>query len=203
MTDAERDEERWDDARDLFLKLGAECYIAARFAAAARLLLVVGNLYHHAVEKFLKAYLCRTHSLKDIKNSLRHDLPKLWQALKDAVEKAEEGGVAKYGLDRWGGTVDKLHRFERLRYPDNVLSEGAAITVLQGRPEDTPAPSGSGRVKDYDLFVGEIDDLVALIFEVAGVNPAFLFGGLNQAAKLAISENNTVWPRWFPDCLRD
>jgi hypothetical protein len=46
-----------------FMKLGVQYYAAAR---AIQLLPVTGNLYHHALEMFLKAGLSRKYSLAEL-----------------------------------------------------------------------------------------------------------------------------------------
>jgi hypothetical protein len=53
MTDAERREKNDEE----LMKLGVQYYVAARSAAlvGATLMPVCGNLYHHALEMFLKA----------------------------------------------------------------------------------------------------------------------------------------------------
>jgi len=65
MTDAERREKI--DAE--FMRLGVQYYVAARSAAlvGATLMPVCGNLYHHALEMFLKAGLSRKYSLAELK----------------------------------------------------------------------------------------------------------------------------------------
>src|SRR5216683_7273147 len=69
-------------AKDWFFDLGMQYYIAARLSAVlVGLMPVCGNLYHHAVEMFLKAGLSRNNSQRDLanRNKFGHCLPKLWE----------------------------------------------------------------------------------------------------------------------------
>jgi hypothetical protein len=51
------------DAIDAFFKTGSQYYIAGRFAAFAWFHPVAGNLFHHAIEMYLKGALSKTKSL--------------------------------------------------------------------------------------------------------------------------------------------
>jgi hypothetical protein len=53
-------------------------------AVLVGLMPVCGNLYHHAVELFLKAGLSRKYSMRDLANRHKfgHCLPKIWEAFK-------------------------------------------------------------------------------------------------------------------------
>ena len=68
-----------------FLNLGIQYYAAARSAVLAGLLPVFGNLYHHAIEAFLKARLSQKFTLKQLKDEKQgagHKLPLLWNSFK-------------------------------------------------------------------------------------------------------------------------
>jgi hypothetical protein len=69
------------DAIDAFFKTGSQYYIAGRFAAFAWLHPVAGNLFHHAIEMYLKGALSKTKSLSDLRK-LSHDLLSGWAAFK-------------------------------------------------------------------------------------------------------------------------
>jgi hypothetical protein len=60
-------------------------YVTARSSAVlTKLMPLCGNLYHHAVEMFLKAGLSRNpeYSLDVLKNKFKHRLPKFWGAFR-------------------------------------------------------------------------------------------------------------------------
>ncbi len=175
-----------------FLNLGVQYYVAARCAALAGLPSVCGNLYHHAIEMLVKARLSQTRTLEVLsQRDFGHNLKALWTAFK-----AEFPGA---GLEQFDDTVVTLHRFERLRYPDAIIQEGAAVQVMWalGTVSSsyglgiTPPPT-------YRIVVTEIDYLVARIFEVSSYNPAFFTGPLRQYGHDAISRDNPVGDVWFP-----
>ena len=69
------------DSPDGFMRLGAEYYLAGRFAFLQRCR-ISANLFHHSVELFLKYDL-----LTDVPEAARrkygHDLDRLWADFKD------------------------------------------------------------------------------------------------------------------------
>ena len=67
------DQERNMDPIDEFFKTDSQYYIGGRFAAFAWFHPVVGNLFHHAIEMYLKGALSKTRSLSELKR-LYHDL---------------------------------------------------------------------------------------------------------------------------------
>jgi hypothetical protein len=64
--------ERWErmaaTADEHFLSLGIQYYAAARLAVLAELSPVFGNLYHHAIEAFLKAQLSQKFHSKSLRS---------------------------------------------------------------------------------------------------------------------------------------
>jgi hypothetical protein len=117
-----------------FLRLGMQYYVAARSAAIAGLIPVCGNLFHHTIEMFLKASLSQTKSLKELKD-LKHGLKPLWHAFK------AEFSTAK--LEEFDKLIEELDAFERIRYPDNVISDGAAMHLGWEQGDSTSATSSS------------------------------------------------------------
>jgi hypothetical protein len=84
-SDAEIKARDAEAAEDWFFDLAMQYYIAARVSAVlVGLMPVCGNLYHHAVELFLKAGLSRKYSMRDLANRHKfgHCLPKIWAAFK-------------------------------------------------------------------------------------------------------------------------
>ena len=166
-----------------FFSTATHYYIAGRFAAFAGLAPVVGNLLHHAIEMYLKGGLSKTKSLAELKK-LRHDLPAVWSEFKAQFKQP--------ALAQFDTLVCALHAFEELRYPDSVLAKGMCCTVSIKRPSSGATGSGAGGAPpQYDLCIEEIDRLVANIFGVASVNPAFFTAGLNNSAKQYLNEGNT------------
>jgi len=54
------------------LGFGFQYYIVARCGVRAHLLPVTGNLFHHAIEMFLKARLSQSMSSKEMKKQFSH-----------------------------------------------------------------------------------------------------------------------------------
>ncbi len=171
-----------------FLNLGIQYYVAGRSAALARLYPVAANLYHHAIEMLLKARLCHSHTLQELRRPpFRHCLQGSWAAFT-----SEFPGV---GLGQFDDTITALDAFENLRYPDNVIQEGAAIHA-QWQPCDVTG-SEVGTTPCYILVITDLDRLVARIFEVSSRNPRFYTGGMNEYARNAILHHNPACGGWF------
>ena len=171
-----------------FLKLAVQYYIAARSAALAGLMPVSGNLYHHAIEMFLKAQLSQAKSLEVLKNRLGHDLSALWQSFK--------GDFLTISFEQFNDTIASLCPFENIRYPENMIKEGAQMAIIWNK---SPFLTGSlleSRVPRYEICVNDIDLLVARIFEVCSKNPLFFMATLNEYGRNAILHKNPASDTW-------
>jgi hypothetical protein len=84
---------------------------------------VCGNLYHHALEMFLKAGLSRRHSLKSLasKKNSGHKLIDIWNAFKADFPSPE--------LLRFDTTIADIDDFEEIRYPDKIFKNGAQMMI--------------------------------------------------------------------------
>ena len=167
-----------------FLHLGMQYYVAARSAALAGLIPVCDNLFHHAIEMFLKARLSRAQSLKNLKDSLGHKLKPLWDTFKAEFRSAK--------LEEFDKLVDELAAFERIRYPDNVIAEGAAMHLDWGEGD-----SVGNDATTYRGVVSSVDRLVVRIFELSSKNPLFFTATLNPYARNALSPHNPVLDSLF------
>jgi hypothetical protein len=159
-------------AKERFFDSGIQYYVAARYAAFAHLAPVCGNLFHHAVEMFIKGGLARL-GLAALKR-LGHALPGQWKAFKD-------GDAA---LDRFDTVIAELDRFDLIRYPDRVLADGMQSFIELDAPKPGVPPSTSTMKEPvYRLSVEEIDSLVKAIFDKASVNPPFFTNRFNADAR--------------------
>ena len=152
---------------DHLLRYGAQYDGAARTAFHDRYFAVCGNIFHHAIEMFLKAELSRDHSLNQLRKCFGHDLPKLWIEFKRRFPTAK--------LQEFDDTIKLLHEFEELRYPDSQLAKGAHI-VMRNEPRrivDTPASLPP--VPTYELTLTAIDTLVGTIFQLMQRDPKWYF----------------------------
>jgi hypothetical protein len=145
-------------AEDRFFDLGMQYYIAARLSAVlVGLMPVCGNLYHHAVEMFLKAGLSRKYSMRDLanRNKFGHCLPKIWEAF--------TADFASPALRQFDTVITNLQKWDEIRYPDKVLREGAAMSVEWVEKTSHTSPSSPPR---YEVNGTAIDNFVKTIFEV-------------------------------------
>jgi hypothetical protein len=173
------------DAIDEFFKIGSQYYIAARFAAFAWFHPVVGNLFHHAIEMYLKGALSKTKNLSDLRK-LSHNLPRIWSAFKVQANDP--------ALDRFGAVITGLHDYEELRYPDSVLTKGmeSAIHIVRSSPSTMGAATGATSLPHYQICVQDIDELTDVIFAAASRNPKAYLLMLNKTAREFLTKENTA-----------
>jgi hypothetical protein len=196
-----------DREKEAFFDLGFKYYVTARFSAFAYFAPVSGNLFHHAIEMFLKGYLAPGKSLAQLKQA-GHKLASLWVSFKQEARDP--------ALDRFDQTVSDLDQFESIRYPDRILSHGMRSfisikhhhvdsgqsslspaskqqVVASGQswsfnpPQSLPRPEPK-----YQIVVKEIDELVALIFDKASVNREFYACSLPVEAKQYLTKDNEI-----------
>jgi hypothetical protein len=143
-------------------RLGLEYYVTGRFAVAARLVPVSANLLHHGIEMLLKAAIVLRAGVRGLHRG--HNLPTLWRGFKRQFPSEMASG--------FDSVVKDLHAFEHIRYPDDMMREGAAIVfgfeaVGTIERNGTPIP-----VPNYRLSLDDVDVLVKHIFSAAGINPS-------------------------------
>ena len=172
---------RGQDYDSWFVRSGYEYYASARFTTHAQSSYVCGNLFHHAVEMLLKAGLAKSgKSLQELER-MRHNLKRLWRAYKR--------NHPDVPLSRHDRTINRLDKFEDIRYPNpDVGSTGVSIT-WSGEPGAVTASGEMKSPKQYRLAVSDIDDLIADIVRTSSWNPGAIVG-TNDAALEAIRRNN-------------
>ena len=68
--------------------------------------------------------------------------------------------------------IEKLNKFEEIRYPDRVPSLRCRFTLEKAAETELDALQNDGRSDPvYELFLGDIDTLVAAILEKCTLNP--------------------------------
>ncbi len=175
--------------RRLYFEAGTQYYVAARFATLAQLIPICGNLFHHALEMYLKGFLSTKLSAKQVR-CLRHDLPLIWDRFKSEMSDT--------ALDQFDPIISKVHSFEEIRYPDKIAEEGmiASVGIKEGDSagvdEQLPRPEPY-----YGFDIEPIDALARVIFEKSSVNPEFFTLSLNSDALTYLQRENaeaTLWP---------
>ena len=179
-----RGEEMAQREREQFYGLAIQYYVIARFGAFAGFLPVSGNLFHHALEMFLKGHLSSKLDLTELKG-LGHRLQDIWQRFKADVSDAT--------LDRYDAVIAELDRFEFIRYPDDILKRGMSASIAINRSTISTGTLTPGRPEPtYDIVVEDVDRLVKAIFEKSSVNPKFFTNGLNPDATIYLMKENVV-----------
>jgi len=179
MTSTEQHEYK-DRLRIVYLQTAFHYYITARFATINALGTVAGHLAHHAIDMFLRAALVETTTEQE-RLVLSHNLPKIWQQYKALTCNA--------ALDKFDTTINDLDRFENIRYPDRVIRYGMTLEV--GLDRNT-SPTKPNELR-YQLVLGELDELVKLIFQTSGIDAASLVLSVVQPDALRyLSEQNRI-----------
>ena len=128
---------------------------------------VTGNLYHHAIEFFLKGHLCRVVSDKDLKSKYGHKLVDIWNRFKSEVNDPT--------FDQFDQCIAELDKFDIIRYPDEVLRHGmqGGIRFEKYNP-NASRTSPWPQLPTYELSVDELDELVLAVYAATSVNPGFI-----------------------------
>jgi hypothetical protein len=186
--------------KDEYFFTASEYYVSGRFAFWSKTMGICGNLLHHAIELFLKGHLLLTIPSEVLKDDFKHSLPRIWRHFKETV-----GDPRLAAFDR---TIENIHTFEALRYPDIVIERGAKFHFEVTRADldrSRGAHKVPGNPPRYLLALEEVDQLVPILFEVCSRNArVFLLGRLpnpdhrkfllrvNPAVAKAIGETSDV-----------
>jgi hypothetical protein len=167
----------------MYFSAGLHYQIAARYATIAHLIPESGNLAHHALEFYLKGALINNLD-EAARRKLQHNLGKMWRLYKGERNKPE--------LDKFDETIRDISKFERIRYPEEILRLGmrAEIGFVRSPPYTSPVGVKQLPGARYQLALDEVDELVKLIFEIESINPAFYLSSLNKDAKQYLNYQN-------------
>ena len=178
----------FDRSDEELIKAGTQYYLAGRFGAFAGMNPVTGNLFHHAVELYLKGALARRGwDLNTLRSKFGHHLPKLWAQFKSEWSNRE--------LARFDQSIEDLHRREHIRYPDYLLKEGMASWIEFTRHNVEIHTPMTPELPQYVVVVDEIDELTRVILETCGLNPEFFSASMNSStAKDYFWRENKSWP---------
>jgi hypothetical protein len=171
-----------------YFDLATQYYLAARWATFTIAGAVAGNLFHHAIELYLKGGLSRNLSRPQLKK-LGHDLRRLWKVYKQKYSASELSG--------FDSCIRQLHRFETIRYPDAVAEKGMFFAIPVSRPQpplDFPVFGGGSTPPTYFVVVNDIDQLIKILFTIGLLNPDFFFAKLTMEAKAVLHRDNPAFP---------
>ncbi len=150
--------------RDRHMTISVQYYLAARWATFGGLIPIAANLFHHAIEMLLK---------KVIKEKLGHNLPAIWEKFKEMYPKAD---LSLYDERK---TIERLHQWEEIRYPDNNEDINESMKINDGWIIYYDRPSGVH--KEYSLTLYEIDELYKAIWFTIGIHPLYLDGEISTS----------------------
>ncbi len=113
---------------------------------------VAGNLFHHAVEMFLKFLLLKTYSEEELRDSFRHNLRRLWKEYK-RVNSGDH-------LGKYDQLVSTINRMEDLRYPRS----GYVFSIdLQAGPVHDASGQVAKRTQHYHLNLEDLDEFISTL----------------------------------------
>jgi hypothetical protein len=130
----------------------------------------------------LKGSLSHRGKNRDELRAMGHDLIKLWKEFK--------GRAGDGDLNKFDEVISALNEFEAIRYPGAVVKSGMVVLHTLNRAMSGAVPSPRPLPPQYNLYLQEIDELVGCVFTLAGINPDFFTGGLNDDAKAYLTREN-------------
>ena len=134
---------------------------------------------------YLKGYQCTSLSTDQL-IALSHKLDQVWEEFKKQISDPS--------LAIFDQTISTLDRFEKIRYPEEIVAKGMQSQIGFERP-----PSSASRTSppepSYDIYVDEIDSLVEVIFQISNLNPlSFVkMRSRKEVAYLTESNKTTIW----------
>jgi HEPN domain-containing protein len=170
--------------RMMYFDAALHYHIAARYATTAWFVPASGNFVHHALEFYLKGALIEKLD-EEASRKLGHNLKKLWRLYKRERKNPT--------LNKFDQTIRDINKFERIRYPEEIIRLGmlAEIGFVRNVPRLRPKPPAKSPPGErYELALDEADELVRLIFQLERMNPAFYINKLNEHAKRYLEHNN-------------
>lgn len=147
---------------DQYLTIGVQYYVVARSASFGYLIPVAGNLFHHAIEMFLKFLLLKYYSPGWLWREFMHDLKKLWKEYKSRTNDAS--------LAQYDDLISSLDKIEELRYPKKGYQ--FFIDFRKEYYSHSKGPIMKG-MKEYRLNLEQIDQFVKELL-MNRVNPDWI-----------------------------
>lgn len=147
---------------DQYLTIGFQYYVAARSTSFGYFIPVAGNLFHHAIEMFLKFLLLKHYSPEQLWTDFGHDLKKLWKEYKLRINNSD--------LNQYDKLIGSLNKIEDLRYPERGYQ--FFIDFRKEYYSHSKGPMMKG-MKEYRLNLEQIDEFVKKLL-VRHVTPEWI-----------------------------
>jgi len=166
---------------DAFFVLGSQYYAVARHSAEEFVSPLAGTLYHHAIEMLLKGALSRQMSITELRD-LGHNLVNLWRAYKSEYP---QSNLAQHDL-----VIEKINRFEKIRYPDSIVNDGMRVGIKIGGQGPALVNQIPGNAPKYEVNTERIDNVIRAIFESSNTRSDIYLGQIPE-----------VYRKLFPETL--
>jgi hypothetical protein len=169
----------------MYFEAATNYYVLGRFAVFAAVAPTAGNVFHHAVEMGLKGLLCE-HLDEPERRRLGHSLRRVWRWFKRYADDPT--------LQKFDRIIVALDRFEEIRYPERSARLGMVVRFAVPKPPPDFAPVQRGR-PTYEFNLQEIDELLAVLFEKANLNPAAFSASLRAPGREFLAKDNaaSIW----------
>lgn len=155
---------------NLFFEYALQYYVAGRSAYFGQSLPVAGNLFHSAVEMFLKSFLMEHgYSAKTLKVDFYHDVKKLWKEYKNLTKNS--------ALKAFDQVIKDINVVEKLRYPNKSYT--FATEHQKGPKSKVTGPMTKGFVQCH-LNLEEVDELISALLKDNNVTPEWLRSKLSR-----------------------
>jgi hypothetical protein len=175
-----------DAQQMVYFEAAVQYHAAARYAAISGFLPVSGNLFHHAVEMYMKGYFCKKLDESQLRK-LGHKLPKIWRRFK--------ADVSDPNLNQYDDAISELDRFERIRYPEEMVRSGLRASIAFKRGDLQVETDSKCQEPLYALTIDEVDAISKIIFEKLKLNATFFTGNLSEDALAYLKKENksVIW----------
>jgi hypothetical protein len=159
---------------DVYLSVAVQYYVAGRSAVFAASAPVAGNLFHHAIEMYLKYRLIeKGYTQEQLWRRFGHRLKKLWKRYKKISQNST--------LAKFDSVISSLDQVEELRYPGD--SFGFFIDFRKGSVSSL-GQSKTHPVKQYRINLEEMDELMTALFTGCvtqdWINSLLIFGDARE-----------------------
>jgi hypothetical protein len=175
------------DIDSYYFNLATQYYVTARWAIFTISGTVAGNLFHHAVELYLKGDLSRGVPRNQL-IIFGHNLNRLWKAYKRKYSAVD--------LSSFDNCIRALQKFETIRYPDSIANRGMFFAIPVARPQPPlgfSVAGGATTPPTYSVVVNDIDQLIGNLFAVSLLNPDFYFESLGMQGRAVLHSGNPAF----------
>jgi len=94
--------------------------------------------------------------------------------------------------------IPELDKFETIRYPDNLLANGACIGFGFGRGRVINTLTVTHPVPEYQMGIGDVDAFFARAIQLCHMNPKAYFGFLTEHGRETLTKYNDYAKDWLP-----